>query len=34
MKSRKRDDMYWLGGVGDSLTADPNTFKTFLETLF
>ena len=31
MKSRKRDD--WLIGVGDSLKADPNTFKTLLQTL-
>ena len=31
MKSQKRDD--WLIGVGDSLDADPNTFKTLLQTL-
>jgi hypothetical protein len=33
LKLRKRNYRYWLGGVGDSLAADPNTFKTFLETL-
>ena len=31
MKSRKRDN--WLIGVGNSLDTDPNTLKTFLQTL-
>lgn len=33
MKSRKRDDRYWLGGASGSLETETNTFETFLQTL-
>jgi hypothetical protein len=33
MKSRERDDRYWLGGASRSLETETNTFKTFLQTL-